>query len=147
MIETDTTGLVAAVADQLWLIGGGFGVEVVLAFPVIGDILDEPVIASAGTRDRVRVEPAQVFRYAIRRRAGGVVLGHNHPADTGPSAADHAVTRRLVSAGHVLGIPLIAHVVAEPGVVHDIVSGRSWNRDIVLPVQSIARSEPHIVHQ
>jgi hypothetical protein len=127
--EPETEQLMSLVDDQLRLLGGGFGVEIVLAFPVNGGTLDEPVIASAGSKDRVRVQPAQVFRYAIRRRAQAIVLGHNHPRDTGPSEADRAVTRRLVAAGSVLGIPLLAHVVAEPHMIHELVSDRSLCRD------------------
>lgn len=128
MIDPEVDQLMKLVAHQLRLLGDGFGVEVALAFPVIGGALDEPVIASAGSEDSVRVQPARVFRYAIRRRAEAVVLGHNHPADTGPSEADRAVTRRLVAAGHVLGIPLLAHVVTEPHTIHELVSDRSLRR-------------------
>lgn len=109
---------------QLRRMSSGFGVEIVLAFPMVGGALGLPVIASAGGYDRVRVTPGRVFRYAIRCGASGVVVGHNHPADTGPSDADRAVTRRLVSAGMVLGIPLLAQVVSEPGGWHEIVAGR-----------------------
>lgn len=110
------------------VMSGGFGIEIVVAFPVLGDRLGEPIIAAAGQRDRVGVRPAQVFRYAIKQSASAIVLGHNHPEGGGPSEADRAVTRRLVAAGTILGIPLLAHVVAEPDAVHDLVSGRSWAR-------------------
>ncbi|MGH3985572.1 MAG: JAB domain-containing protein [Pseudonocardiaceae bacterium] len=80
----------------------------------------------AGGRDRVSIRPDRVFQHAVRLGAGGVVFSHNHLNDTGPSAADHAVTRRLVAAGHLLGIPLLASLVVEPGVTHDLVSDRTW---------------------
>lgn len=114
---------------SLWsMCRDGFGVELVLAYPVLGDHLDLPIIAAAGRRDRVRVRPSQVFRHAIRRGATGVVVAHNHPIGSGPSEADLAVTRRLVSAGMVLDLPLLAHVLAEPTQVHELVSARSWPR-------------------
>lgn len=62
-------------------------------------------------------------RYALRVGADGVVLAHNHATTTGPSRADTAVTRRPVAAGHVLGIPLLAHLVVEPDAVHELVGG------------------------
>ncbi len=36
-----------------------------------------------------------------------------------PSAADGAVTRRLVSAGCVLGVELVSHVVLTPKAAYD----------------------------
>ncbi|MDQ3152147.1 MAG: hypothetical protein M3R63_10655 [Actinomycetota bacterium] len=72
------------------------------------------------------VRPDRVFRHAIRLGATGVVLSHNHLRDTGPSDADHAVTRRLVAAGHLLGVPLLASVVVEPSATHDLVSNHTW---------------------
>lgn len=65
--------------------------------------------------------PARLFRYALQVGSVGVVLAHNHPVATGPSSADRAVTRRLVAAGHVLGIPLLAHLVVEMAEVHELV--------------------------
>jgi len=49
--------------------------------------------------------------------AAAVVVAHNHPSgDPTPSAADRAVTERLVKAGEVLGVPVLDHLVwAERG--------------------------------
>lgn len=102
-------------------------VELALAWPVLAAGVGRPLLASAGTADRVRVSPGQVFRHAIRMRARGVILAHNHLRPTGPSPADLAVTRRLVAAGHLLGVPLLAHLVIEPDVVHDLVGDSAWS--------------------
>ena len=41
-----------------------------------------------------------------------IVLAHNHPSgDAEPSLEDHEVTRRLVRAGQLLGVPILDHVV------------------------------------
>lgn len=45
---------------------------------------------------------------AFRLRATEIVLAHNHFAEARPSAADLAVTRRLVAAGALVGVPLRA---------------------------------------
>lgn len=126
----DPLGIVLEVDERLRQMVGGFGVEVVLAFPVIGARLDLPVIASAGSYDRVRITPDRAFRHALRRSASGLVVAHNHPVDSGPSEPDRAVTRRLVSAGMVLGVPLVAHVVSEPSTIHELVCGERWARDV-----------------
>jgi DNA repair protein RadC len=79
---------------------------------VMGDVL-----VSQGTLTASLVHPREVFRDAIRRSAAALVLVHNHPSgDPTPSAEDRAVTERLSSAGEVLGIRVIDHVVvAEHG--------------------------------
>lgn len=115
-----------AIEERVRLIGDGFGVEIALVWPLVGGSVGQEIIVGAGSRDRVSVRPDQVFRHAIRLGAGGVVFSHNHLHDTGPSAADRAVTRRLVAAGHLLGIPLLASLVVEPSVTHDLVSDSTW---------------------
>ena len=45
-----------------------------------------------------------------------MILVHNHPSgDPRPSEEDRAVTRQLVEAGRVLGIPVLDHVVVGRG--------------------------------
>jgi DNA repair protein RadC len=72
---------------------------------------------SKGTLTASLVHPREVFRPAIRAAAAGIVLVHNHPSgDPSPSREDLSVTRRLMDAGKVVGIPIIDHVVvAEHG--------------------------------
>lgn len=111
-------------AAELRRMTDGFANELAVAWPVLPAGPGRPVIASIGDERHVTVVPERVFRYALRASAHGVVLAHNHPVDTGPSTADRAVTRRLVAAGHVLGLPLVAHLVVESAVVHDLVSGQ-----------------------
>lgn len=115
-----------AIEERTRLIGDGFGVEVALVWPLVGDSVGQELIVGAGSRDRVTVRPDRVFRHAIRLSAHGIVFSHNHLDDTGPSQADHAVTRRLVAAGHILGVPLVASLVVEPSATHDLVSERTW---------------------
>ncbi len=75
------------------------------------------VRVSVGTLTASLVHPREVFREAVRDAAAALVLVHNHPSgDPAPSREDHGVTRRLVEAGRVLGIPIMDHVVvAEQG--------------------------------
>lgn len=65
-----------------------------------------------GTLDASLVHPREVFRAAIAESAAAVILVHNHPSgDPTPSAEDREVTRQLVEAGRILGIPVLDHVV------------------------------------
>jgi DNA repair protein RadC len=75
------------------------------------------VMASRGTLTASLVHPREVFRPAVREGAAAIVVVHNHPSgDPGPSVEDREVTRRLVQAGALLGVPLLDHVVvAERG--------------------------------
>lgn len=67
---------------------------------------------TVGTLDASLVHPREVFRAAIKDAAASVILVHNHPSgDTTPSPEDRAVTRRLESAGELLGIKVLDHIV------------------------------------
>lgn len=58
------------------------------------------------------VDPRQIYRPAIEVGAAAVILAHNHPSgDVTPSAQDSEVTRRVGSAGRVLGVTLLDHLV------------------------------------
>jgi len=74
-------------------------------------------IVSQGTLTASLVHPREVFRPALRDAAAALVLVHNHPSgDPTPSAEDREVTARLASAGEILGVRVLDHiVVAERG--------------------------------
>lgn len=65
-----------------------------------------------GTLDTVLITPREVFRMAILRAAGSLVIVHNHPSgDPSPSEADIRATRELHRAGQLLKIELMDHVI------------------------------------
>ena len=67
---------------------------------------------SEGTLTSSLVHPREVFGPALREGAAALIVAHNHPSgDPEPSAEDLAVTRRLIEAGRLLGVPLVDHVV------------------------------------
>ena len=62
------------------------------------------------------VHPREVFALAVRESAAGVIFLHNHPSgDPTPSAEDRRLTDRLVTAGDVLGIRVLDHMVIGDG--------------------------------
>ena len=62
------------------------------------------------------VRPSEVFRPAVRDNAPSIIVVHNHPSgDPTPSPEDVAITRELVSAGKLLGIDLLDHLVIGSG--------------------------------
>lgn len=61
-----------------------------------------------GTLSRIQVEPRQISRAALHRRALSMVLCHTHTSgDPTPSADDLVFTQRLEEAGRLMGIRLV----------------------------------------
>ena len=72
---------------------------------------------SVGNLNSSIVHPREVFERAVRRSASAVLLVHNHPSgNPEPSENDKDVTRRLVDAGNLLGIPVLDHLVIGDGI-------------------------------
>ncbi len=86
-----------------------------LALDVRRRLRHEAVI-SVGCLTASLVHPREVFQEAIAGRAAAIVVFHNHPSgDPEPSAEDLALTRRLASAGALLGIELLDHLILGAG--------------------------------
>lgn len=69
-------------------------------------------VIGVGTINKVEVHPREIFRDAVRMSAHAIILGHNHPSeDPTPSDADTDLTRRMVAAGKLIGIPVLDHVI------------------------------------
>lgn len=67
---------------------------------------------SIGSLNASVVHPRECFREAIAAQAASVILVHNHPSgDVEPSGEDISLTRRLMSAGDLLGIKVLDHVI------------------------------------
>ncbi len=79
-------------------------------------LIGEPKSISRGDVDGTEAGPRLVFRAALAAGATSCIAAHNHPTGhVEPSAADRAVTRRLVAAGRVLDLPLVDHVIIGDG--------------------------------
>ena len=65
-----------------------------------------------GTGDEVSASPKEIFNYAIREKASGIVLMHNHPSGViVPSSADRELTKCIAGSGQMLGINVIDHLI------------------------------------
>lgn len=70
------------------------------------------VTVFVGTLDLVLFHPREVFKEALVRSCGGLLLSHNHPSgDPTPSPEDIEITHRAQEAGRVLGINVVDHVI------------------------------------
>ena len=68
--------------------------------------------ASEGGLAASIVEPRAVFQRAILDNAAAVICLHNHPSgNPEPSTEDVRVTRQLVAAGKLVGIPVHDHII------------------------------------
>ena len=69
-------------------------------------------ICSMGTLNYTIVHPREVFKTSILSNASAVLLIHNHPSGIlEPSKEDIDLTERMVSAGKILGIDVLDHLI------------------------------------
>lgn len=67
---------------------------------------------SIGTLSSSLVHPREVFKAAILSNSASIILVHNHPSgDPSPSQEDIDISHRIKSAGELLGIELLDHLI------------------------------------
>lgn len=87
---------------------------IVLSFDIRNKLIAADQL-SVGILNANLVHPRETFALAIRRHAAGIMLAHNHPSgDLEPSADDLDTTARLVTAGKIMGIALLDHLIISP---------------------------------
>ncbi len=100
---------------------------VVMTLTTKNDVIQKHLV-SLGTLNSALVHPREVFRVAIMDSAAAIILSHNHPSgDPTPSAEDIKITRQLVSAGEIIGIRVLDHVIigsSDPGLFQSFLSLR-----------------------
>ena len=65
-----------------------------------------------GTLNYACVHPREVYKTAIVNSSAGILVAHNHPSgETKPSPEDRKITRQLVKAGKIIGIPIVDHII------------------------------------
>jgi len=78
--------------------------------------LERQAIISVGNLNGSLVHPREVFREALIHAAASLILFHNHPSgDPTPSREDVAITSRLISAGTLVGVEVLDHLVIGRG--------------------------------
>jgi len=69
-------------------------------------------VVTVGLLNSSQIHPREVFADAIVERAASLILAHNHPSgNCDPSSEDIAVTRKLSSAGEILGVSVLDHII------------------------------------
>ena len=65
-----------------------------------------------GSIDNVHVEAREIFKKAFKYNARKIIVSHNHPSGVcEPSRSDEKVTTELETAGSIMNIPLVDHVI------------------------------------
>lgn len=71
------------------------------------------------------MHPRELFKYLIACNASAGIICHNHPSeDPTPSEEDIRVTKRMMEAGEIIGIPILDHVIV--GNENDYVSLKAF---------------------
>lgn len=74
------------------------------------------VDVSIGSLNSSIVHPREVFSEAVKCGCNSIIFVHNHPSgDPTPSAEDLQTTQRLESAGNILGIKVLDHIIIGDG--------------------------------
>lgn len=69
-------------------------------------------VVSQGGKSGCVVTAREIYAAALRGGAHAIILGHNHPSgDPSPSLADDNMTDAVRTAGDMIGIPLLDHVI------------------------------------
>ena len=67
---------------------------------------------SRGSLTKSILHPREVFKTAIKASAASIILSHNHPSgETEPSENDLNLTRKMIEAGKLIGIPVLDHII------------------------------------
>ncbi|MDO5846621.1 MAG: JAB domain-containing protein, partial [Methanocorpusculum sp.] len=72
-------------------------------------------LITRGILNNCQIHPREIFAGAIEDRAAAIILVHNHPSGRlEASIEDIAITRKIKSAGELLGITLLDHIIVGP---------------------------------
>ena len=83
----------------------------VMLLDVRNRVLAMPTV-SVGSLTASVAHPREIFREAIRYSAANMILIHNHPSgDPTPSREDIQITKQMMKAGEIMGIPVLDHVI------------------------------------
>lgn len=65
-----------------------------------------------GTVDYCILHPRDIFRFAYKENASGIIIAHNHPSQyPQPSKEDILITKKLKQASNFLNLPVIDHII------------------------------------
>jgi len=112
LISDPALAAAALSADLMWQPTERFAV---LLLDVRHRLLGSYVI-SVGTATETLAHPREIFREAVRRNASRLIIAHNHPSgNLQASQADLELTKQILQAGQLMGIPVLDHLILGNG--------------------------------
>ncbi|MBX9772200.1 MAG: hypothetical protein K2X29_12560 [Candidatus Obscuribacterales bacterium] len=83
---------------------------------------------SHGTLSASLVHPREVFKAALLSNSHALIVAHNHPGGSlAPSRDDLETTEQLISAGKILGVNIIDHIIVSYAGIRSI---REYHPDL-----------------
>ena len=94
---------------------------------------------SIGDTDQAQIPIQNIFKAAILSNSKSCLVLHNHPSGSlEPSQVDLSVTKRMVEAGNIIGIPVTDHIIVAGGTgLHTSI--RSTNPELFSPIVAESR--------
>ncbi|WP_008312644.1 RadC family protein [Leptolyngbya sp. PCC 6406] len=112
VVDDPSVAAAALSHDLMWQSQERFAV---LLMDVKHRILGSKVI-TIGTATETLAHPRDIFREVLRHGATRIIIAHNHPSgNLDPSPEDISLTKQLLEAAQVLGIPLLDHLILGNG--------------------------------
>ncbi|MEM9121126.1 MAG: DNA repair protein RadC [Cyanobacteria bacterium P01_F01_bin.56] len=73
-------------------------------------------VITIGTATETLAHPRDIFREVLKQGATRIVVAHNHPSGSlNPSEEDIHLTRQLLEAANILGVPILDHLILGNG--------------------------------
>lgn len=73
-------------------------------------------VITIGTATETLAHPRDIFKEVIKQGATRVIVAHNHPSGSlEPSQEDIHLTRQLIEAAGILGVPILDHLILGNG--------------------------------
>ena len=73
-------------------------------------------VVSIGDTSQTQIPVQNLFKAALLSNSTNIMVFHNHPSGSlTPSHADLSVTKRMVEAGRLIGIPVTDHIIVAGG--------------------------------
>jgi DNA repair protein RadC len=73
-------------------------------------------VITIGTATETLAHPRDIFREVLRHGATRIIIAHNHPSGSlDPSQEDIHLTRQLLAAADLLGVPILDHLILGNG--------------------------------
>lgn len=79
----------------------------------------------SGGINSISLQPRDIFELALKRKASGIILAHNHPGGSpSPSSADKQLTAEIEKLAPLLGFRFLDHIIVTAGDCYSLCARR-----------------------